>query len=57
MLNLYNIMPNYFVSHSNLHLLNTFAEINSQSPLRAKLELNKCKGSTVLTKEPKSKVM
>lgn len=45
MLNLYNIMPSYSVSHPDLHLLNTFAEINSQFPLRTKLELNKCKAS------------
>lgn len=45
MLNLYNIIPNYSVSHPDLHLLNTFAEINSWFPLRTKLELNKCEAS------------
>lgn len=44
MLSLY-IMPNCSVSLMDLHLLNTFAEINNQFPLRTKLELNKCKAS------------
>lgn len=45
MLDLYNIMHNYSVSCPDLHFLNTFAEINSQFPLRAELELNKCKAA------------
>lgn len=45
MRDLYTIMPNYSVSPLDLHLLNTFAEINSWFPLRMKLELNKCRAS------------